>query len=169
MKILITTPIFPPENRGPATYTFELCQRLPSKVITFTQNPVRVNGVPVYSVLVSGGAILRQGRLLAKILEWSRGTDIIFAQGADVVGFASCIAGKILGKPVVIKCVGDLPIEMARDFGQNGLTIKLLRLITLISLHLANKIIFPADHLRKTIIESYKINPAKTVVIYNAI
>ncbi|KKT75201.1 MAG: hypothetical protein UW70_C0037G0015 [Candidatus Peregrinibacteria bacterium GW2011_GWA2_44_7] len=27
MKLLITTPIFPPEIGGPATYVYELCRR----------------------------------------------------------------------------------------------------------------------------------------------
>ena len=171
MKILIVTPIFPPETRGPATYTSELVSRLArqevgSKVITFTQSPIAQNGISIYSVPVTGGTFLRQGRLFMKILEWGRSTDIIYAQGADVVGFISCLAGKILGKPVVIKFVGDLSVEMGRDFHKK---VPYLSLITKISLVLADKIIFPADHLRQNTVKKYGVGFKKTTVIYNAI
>lgn len=159
MKILIVTPIFPPETRGPATYTFELSRRLPATVITFTQN---ANAI---CIPTSGGPVVRQLRLLSAVLREGRKNDVIYAQGADVVGLAACIAGKILGKPVVIKFVGDLSIETQRDFHKK---ISYLPLITRISLQLADKIIFPADHLRQTVIKKYKIKSGKTEVIYNA-
>lgn len=165
MKILIVTPIFPPETRGPATYCFELVKRLENaSVITFTSNPIAIKNVEITSISQSGGAIIRQARLFLSILQGD--SDLIYAQGADVVGFTSVLAGKILHRPVVIKFVGDLSVEMERDFDKK---IKYLFWITKITLNLADKIIFPAQHLRLAIISKYKIDPAKTVVIYNAI
>ncbi len=166
MNILIVTPIFPPEWRGPATYSFELAKRVSSKVITFTKNPVKIDGVPIFSVSTSGGTLLRQIRLFKKILEEAIGCDVIYAQGADVVGFAAVIVGKLLRKLVVIKFVGDLSVEMVRDFNRE---VWYLMPVTKITLNLADKIIFPAKHLQELICKKYNLNVEKTKVIYNAI
>lgn len=164
MKILIVTPIFPPETRGPAIYTFELCQKIPSEVITFTQRPTQIKNIKIISIPQFGGTLIRQGRLFLQVL--ASDCDLIYAQGADVVGFTSVLAGKIMRKPVVIKFVGDLPVEMERDFHKK---VSYLFLATKITLNLADKIIFPAKHLQEAIINKYKISKAKTEVIYNAI
>ena len=157
MNILIVTPIFPPEWRGPATYSFELAKRVSSKVITFTKNPVKIDGVPIFSVSTSGGTLLRQIRLFKKILEEAIGCDVIFA---------AVIVGKLLRKLVVIKFVGDLSVEMVRDFNRE---VWYLMPVTKITLNLADKIIFPAKHLQELICKKYNLNVEKTKVIYNAI
>ena len=163
-KILIVTPIFPPEQRGPATYCFELCQKIPSKVITFTKNPNLVNNVKIISVSQSGGIFIRQLRLFWEII--NSDCDLIYAQGADVCGFAAVIAGKLLHKPVVIKFVGDLVVEMERDFNKK---VPYLFFVTKLTLNLADKIIFPAKHLQEMICKKYVLNINKTKVIYNAV
>ena len=173
-KILITTPIFPPEGRGPATYTHQLVSKLAgkqvsAKVITFTQNPVEVEGVEVVSIPTGGGMVGRQTKLIKKIWAMGKNADVIYAQGADVVGLASILVGKLLHKPVVIKVVGDLAVEMERDFHKKGILIKWLYFVTRISLNLADKIVFPAGHLQETICNKYKIDKNKTEVIYNAV
>lgn len=166
MKVLIVTPIFPPERRGPATYCFELCQKIPSKVITFTKNPVEVKNVEIFSVPTSGGTFIRQIRLFRLICRIGDDCDLIYAQGADVCGFVAVIAGKLFHKPVVVKFVGDLSVEMERDFHKK---VSYLPFITKITLNLADKIVFPAEHLQEAICKKYVINKHKTKVIYNAV
>jgi len=163
-KVLIVTPIFPPEGRGPATYCFELCQKINSSVITFTENPTPVNGVEITAIPQQKGTLVRQARLFWQIIRSD--CDIIYAQGADVCGFTAVIAGKLLRKPVVIKFVGDLSVEMERDFGKK---VWYLDIVTKITLNLCNKVVFPAVHLQKLICEKYGIDEEKTKVIYNAV
>ena len=165
-KIVIITPIFPPEQRGPATYCFELCQKIPSVVITFTKDPTPIKNIKIISVPTTGISFLRQLRLLSKIIKESNDCNLIYAQGADVCGFAAVIAGKLLHKPVVIKFVGDLVVEMERDFNKK---VPYLFFVTKLTLNLADKIIFPARHLQDSICEKYKIDKNKTNVIYNAV
>lgn len=164
MRILIATPIFPPEQRGPATYCFELCQKINSKVITFTQNPTQIKDVEIISIPQTGGTLVRQLRLFWQIL--NSNCDLIYAQGADVVGFASIVAAKLLRRPVVIKFVGDLSVEMERDFGKK---VEYLFFATKIVLSFSDKILFPAGHLQESICKKYQINKNKTEVIYNAV
>jgi hypothetical protein len=135
-------------------------------VITFTKDPVKVPGVGVFSISTQGISFFRQLRLLREIVNQAKDCRLIYAQGADVCGFAAVIAGKLINKPVVIKFVGDLSVEMERDFGKK---IWYLFYITKITLYLANRIIFPAKHLQDLICGKYKIDKNKTRVIYNAV
>lgn len=166
MKILIVTPIFPPENRGPATYCFNLCQEIPSIVITFTKNPITAKSVEVISIPTKGGVFIRQIRLIKQICQQGKSCDLIYAQGADVCGFAAVIAGKLINKKVVVKFVGDLDEEMRRDFNKN---VNYLKYVIKLTLKFADKIIFPAEHLRKQIVSKYEIDKNRTEVVYNAI
>lgn len=163
-KVLIVTPIFPPERRGPAIYCFELCQKIPSAVVTFTKDPTSIKNIKIISISQTGGIFIRQLRLFWEIM--NSDCDLIYAQGADVCGFAAVIVGKLLHKPVVIKFVGDLSVEMERDFHKK---VTYLPFIIKITLNLADKIIFPAKHLQEAICKKYVINKHKTKVIYNAV
>lgn len=187
MRILVVTSIFSPETRGPAVYTEKLTGKVAERkdkivVITFTRNPVKNAGVKIFSVPQEGGTVVRQSRLLIRIIKEAGRADVIYSQGADVVGFASVVAGKILRKPVVVKFVGDLAWEEARDQKittknmeeflkqpDRGYKTRILMAVTKFVLENADKIIFPAEHLRKSIVAGYKINIDKTEVIYNPI
>src|SRR3989304_5326663 len=46
MKIIIATPIYPPEIGGPATYTKALCERLSKTHVIYVQNAMAA-GLPV--------------------------------------------------------------------------------------------------------------------------
>ena len=165
MRILITTPIYPPETRGPATYLGQLIPKLRMDghrvtVITFTNNS------QVISIAKNGGTLDRQIRLFRAVFRQAKNNDLIYIQGADVVGFVSAVVGKILRKPTVIKFVGDLTQELKRDFGRSQ---KMATVATWLSLRLASRVIFPAKHLQRSTVQKYNIPIEKTRVIYNAI
>ena len=129
MKILITTPIFPPEIGGPATYTLEVSRRLKERghqirVVTFTDSKPEVEDLTVIPVRLHYpmlGSILRQTRLFFTILCAARSMDLIYAQGPVVVGLCSLIVGKLLRKPVVVKFVGDIAWENAVNKGKTAI------------------------------------------------
>ena len=103
MKILITTPIFPPEIGGPATYTLEVSRRLKERghqirVVTFTDSKPEVEDLTVIPVRLHYpmlGSILRQARLFFTILRVAKGMELLYSQGPVVVGKpASAMPGK---------------------------------------------------------------------------
>ena len=190
MKILITTPIFPPEIGGPATYTLEVSRRLKERghqirVVTFTDSKPEIKDLEVLPVRLNYrilGTILRQTRLFFTILRAARGTELIYAQGPVVVGLCSLIVGKLLRKPVVVKFVGDIAWENAFNQGktaqlledflhqpQGGLYITLLLWIQKFVFHRANKVITPSNYLKGILLKCYKVPAAKIKVVYNAV
>lgn len=105
MRILIATPLYPPEPGGPATYSKLLEDGLP--------------GLGIDVVLVKYGDARRKSfphlAYFWRVLHAARSADLVYALDAVSVGFPSLIAAWLAGKPLVIKVVGDFAWEQGRQ------------------------------------------------------
>lgn len=168
LKVLIVTPIFPPEIGGPATYTKELLERLPPevgvKVISFGANSSRDYEVTIISV--AGGIVLRQARLFFQCLTQGAKADIFYLQEPAVVGFVGLVAGKLLGKEVITKYVGDPEWEETRRGGKPG---GWLARVTGFVLKNSDKVIVPASHLVDWLVGMYGLSKERITVIPNSV
>ena len=190
MKILLITPIFPPEIGGPATYSYEISRRLVERghsvrVVTFADAKPKVKDVQVIPVRLNYrllGSLRRQLRLFFTILRAARGMDLLYAQGAVVVGFCSLIVGKLSKKPVVVKFVGDVAWEQAVNTAktakllegfliqpEGGFYIKLIMWIQRFVFHQAAKVITPSYYLKNLLVQFYRVPGSKIEVVYNAV
>lgn len=189
MNILITTPIFPPEIGGPATYVSELCERLKKHhdltVVAFGEKINSIEDVPVHAIPIHYkwfGPFRRQYRLYRTILREARNADLVYAQGPFVVGLMSCFAARRLHKPLVIKFVGDLVWENA--FGQGRttqflddfLTRPATGLVDRIKLKIqgwvfrrASAIVVPSEFLKSIVVRHYRVPASHVQVVYNAV
>lgn len=185
MNILIVTSISPPDIGGPATYCWQLARALSNKhkvgVITFTKNPKTEKQIKIVSVKVTGGTIGRQWCLLKAIIKLAKTADVIYAQDPLVVGMASSVAGLMTGKPLVIKFVGDIVWESARnegrftgtleEFYQSKLSVidsfKIwLQKIILITAH---QVVVPSRYLKRFLVKNFAVSSQKIRVIYNGV
>jgi glycosyltransferase involved in cell wall biosynthesis len=190
MKILITTPIFPPEIGGPATYSLEVSRRLKARghtvrIVTFADFSPDVEDLEIVAVRMSYpvlGSLLRQSRLFATMLRATRNMELIYAQGPVVVGLCSLIVGKLMRKPVVVKFVGDVAWEGAMNRGETAklledflgqpdgsLYTRLIKRIESFVFHHADRIITPSEYLKRVLIEYYKIPDARIEAVHNAV
>lgn len=190
MKILLTTPIFPPEIGGPATYTHEISGRLMKKghqvrVVTFADAAPEVKDIEVIPVRLSYGllgSLRRQLRLFFTIMRTAKEMDLLYAQGAVVVGFCTLMVGKLLRKPVVVKFVGDVAWEQAVNNArtnkfleeflakpEGGLYINLIRWIQRFVFHRADRVITPSNYLKNILVKYYRVPGTKVEVVYNAV
>ena len=190
MKILLTTPIFPPEIGGPAIYTREISGRLMKKghqvrVVAFTDAEPEVKDIAIIPVRLSYGllgSLRRQLRLFFTILRAAREVDLLYAQGAVVVGLCSLVVGRLLKKPVVVKFVGDVAWEQAVNAAktnkfleeflpqpEGGFYIKLIMRIQRFVFHHANKVITPSNYLKNILVKFYQVPASKIEVVYNAV
>lgn len=106
MKILLVTPLYPPEIGGPATYAKLLNQELPKY-----GHAIEILPFSLVKRLPSG---FRHFMLFLKILRKGRASDIIFAQDVFSVGLPAMVAAKVLGKPFIVRVPGDFAWEQAR-------------------------------------------------------
>ena len=172
MKILIATPIFPPDIGGPATYSKILSEELPKRGVD----------VDVLSYgFISPGApkIFRYLFYFLKIFKRAFGADLIYAQD-PVFGLAPCVTSFILRKPFVLKVVGDYAWEQGVNrFGVKdlldeflntpyGWRIEFLRFVEKFVANRAHAVITPSQYL-KSVVEKWGVGPEKIHVIYNSV
>ena len=175
-KILICTPLYPPDIGGPATYSKLLFDELPRK------------GIDV-SVLSFGEVrkfpkVIRHFLYFLKILNLGRSVDVFFAQDPVSVGLPVCLASCFLRKKFILKIVGDYAWEQFQSQISN---LKSQKFITLEEFQdrkfdwltelrrkvergvgkRAYKIIVPSEYLKKIVL-MWGVGSEKINVVYNA-
>ncbi|MDO8408345.1 MAG: glycosyltransferase [bacterium] len=173
MRVVIATPLYPPEVGGPATYVRELEEGLPAR------------GVEVE--LVKFGDVRRLPKLLRHwayyrlVLRAARKADLVLALDPVSVGLPAMYAARKLGKPFVVKIVGDYAWEQGQQrFGvteplddfvktrQQSFFVRMLqRIQTRVALR-ATRIIVPSEYLKRIVV-AWGIPSEKVEVVYNGI
>ncbi len=173
MKLLIATPLYPPEIGGPATYAKLLVEGLPGKGIEVEL--VKFSEVRHLPKLIRHYAYYR------RVLKAARHADIVLALDPVSVGLPAMKAAQKAGKPFVVKIVGDYAWEQGQQrFGvtQNldefvetarvSFPVRILRRIQTRVARSAVRVIVPSEYL-KDIVTAWGIAPEKIQVINNAI
>lgn len=172
MKILIATPLYPPEIGGPATYTKFLEENLPKQdfeliILKFSE----VRRFPY---------IIRHIVYFFKVLRQGKNVDIIYALDALGAGVPAGLAAKFLRKRFFLRIAGDRAWETAsQKFGivesldtfsassAYSFPIRCLKTGQNLGARLADKIIVPSEYL-KTVVSNWGVPKEKIQVIYNA-
>ncbi len=173
-RIVIATPLYPPEIGGPATYAKLLLEGLPAKGID-------VELVKFSEVRHLPNAV-RQIAYCWKVLNSARNADAILALDAVSVGWPTYFANLFLRKKLVVKIVGDHIWEQGKQ--RFGITdtldtfprfswrwnpyLWLLRRLQFFVARGAVRIIVPSEYL-KSIVGAWGIPSEKIRVIYNAV
>jgi glycosyltransferase involved in cell wall biosynthesis len=174
MKILIATPLYPPEIGGPATYVKTLEVEFPRQNVHGTVLP--------FSCTKSFPKYLRHIAYAYHLFRASYGVDVILALDPVSVGLPSSLVALIRGKKFVVKIVGDYAWEQGQQrFGvkQNLdefvhmpstkflAQVGFLRMVQTFVARRATRIIVPSKYL-KGIVMAWGIPEEKISVIYNA-
>ncbi|MBU3968912.1 glycosyltransferase family 4 protein [Patescibacteria group bacterium] len=185
MKIVIATPVYPPEIGGPATYTVELVNRIKNKhniiIVTFADNPIILDRIKFLYTSKKRPLPIRLLLFFLKLLFASRSADVIYVQNAMAAGLPAMLVSKLLRKPLVLKFVGDEAWERATqqkittkelgEFLQNpdkNLKIKIMMIIQGIVLRNSDIITTPSLYLGEELKRAYKIKNNSFKVNYNA-
>jgi len=183
MKVVIATPLYPPEIGGPATYVKELEEGLPSYGIDVI--------VVKFSDVRRWPKLLRHYLYYRKILAVANNADAILALDPVSVGLPAMKASKALKKPFVVKIAGDYAWEQGvQRFGvkqnlddfvkteQPSLFVRKLQAVEARAAAAATRVIVPSEYLKGIVTEwrspsqgfgGPSIQPEKIKVIYNGI
>jgi glycosyltransferase involved in cell wall biosynthesis len=172
MRLLIATPLYPPDSGGPATYAKALGEGLSA------------HGIDVS--LVKFGEVRHKPKVLRHVLYFwnvyqaARGTDLVLALDPVSVGLPALIAARLRRVPFVVKVVGDyaweqgrqrfrvwLPLEEFVRTEQVSLPVHMLRMVETFVAEQARCVIVPSLYL-KGIVTAWGIEEEKIVVIENA-
>lgn len=175
MKLVIATPLYPPEIGGPATYVRELETGLP------------LRGIDVMVVKFSDvrrwyfPKLIRHYVYYRRVLKAARNADIVLALDPVSVGLPALYAAKKAGKPFIVKIVGDYAWEQGvQRFGvtqnldefvrtrQFSFFVRKLQKVQTRVANAAVRVIVPSPYL-KDIVAAWGISPEKIEMIYNGI
>ncbi len=174
MKLLIATPLYPPDIGGPATFAKILKDELPK------------HGEEVAVLSFGGVRHLPKGvahiAYAWKIFRALSGVDTLLALDPVSVGLPAAIVSFFRPRKFIVRIVGDYAWEQGRQrFGvavgldefvtmpgsKFSLFVRLLRAVQCFVASRAERIIVPSNYL-KHIVASWGIPAGKIAVVYNA-
>lgn len=186
-EICIVSPIFPPDIGGPASYVFDLSQKLKKdyeiSVVAFCEGkPNLVKNVNIHTINPKHyGFAGRQFRLFKKLWKIAKHAEKLYIQGPIVVGVTSLLFAKIKGIPTVMKFVGDIAWEEASRNGKTDLDLEswlnlkkkdfksaMIKRVQKISLNSADMLVVPSRFLKNILTKYYGVKESKIQLIYNA-
>lgn len=173
MKLVIATPLYPPEIGGPATYAKILYEGLPQR------------GIEV--ALVKFGDVRHLPKLIRhyvyyrRVLKAARQSDAILALDPVSTGLPAMKAAQKAKKPFVVKIAGDYAWEQGKQrFGiaaelddfvrteAESFPVRTLQRVQARVAAVATRVIVPSEYL-KEIIVAWGIPEKNIEVIYNAV
>jgi glycosyltransferase involved in cell wall biosynthesis len=182
MKIVLATPLYPPDSGGPATYAKLLVEHLPGATKSASEAAERDE-----VVLLNFGDVrhlpkgIRHAVYFWKVVRAARGADVILALDPVSVGLPAALAAGLLGKPLVVKIVGDFAWEQGTQrFGviatldtfvrqeRVPFAVACLRVTQGFVARRAKRIIVPSNYL-KGIITAWGISSEKISIIFNSV
>lgn len=172
MRVVIATPLYPPESGGPATYASLLMELLVREGV----EPVLVK----FSDVRHLPKIIRHLTYGWRVLEAARTANVVLVLDPVSTGLPAALASFLAGKPYVVKVVGDYAWEQGTQrYGITAtldefvltkrvpLAVRFLRLVqTFVARH-AKVVLVPSEYL-KNIVLSWGIPEWKFSVIHNA-
>lgn len=173
VKLVIATPLYPPEIGGPATYAKLLEEGLPEKGVTIE--------LVKFSAVRHLPKFIRHYVYYRHVLRAARSADAVLALDPVSVGLPAMKAAQRAGKPFVVKIVGDYAWEQGQQrFGvtQNlddfvktekvPFPVRMLRRVQTRVALCATRVIVPSEYL-KGIVGTWGVPSERIQVIYNAV
>lgn len=170
MRLLIATPLYPPEPGGPATYVKLLEEHLPLSIQVLKFRDVRTYP-----------KIFRHLCFFWRVYQEAKHADLVLALDPVSVGLPSVLAARLRKKPFVVKVVGDYAWEQGTqrfgvkssldDFVRTNdvpILVRVLRAVQVYTTSRASAVIVPSEYL-KSIVCAWGIPPESVHVIYNAV
>lgn len=187
MKILLVSGIFPPDHGGPASYVPTIAKGLQQQgheviaVVTLSDrvdHDDRHYGFPVVRLRRTRIRLFRWLQTIREIGRLSRQADVVYLNGLVLEGI---LAAKFLARrPAVVKVVGDLIWEKARNSGTCNLELdefqrvplplrcRILRDLQGWYTALADAVITPSSYLAG-IVTGWGVDTSRIHVVYNAV
>lgn len=172
-RLLVATPLYPPDLGGPATYAFLLEQQLPNQGIAVE--------VVKFGTVRHLPKLIRHLVYFFKVVKALRNSDVVLALDPVSVGLPSMLAAQVTRKPFFLKVGGDYAWEQGTQrFGISSpldlfvheqrvpILVRVLRFIQGYVASRARRVIAPSHYL-KTIVATWGVPSDRITVVYNGI
>ena len=112
MRIILATPLYPPDVAQPAPYVKELATRLREvhtvTVVAYGHLPEKIDGVHIVVVSKNRPLPLRLLAYTAALWRAALGADVIYAQNGASVELPAGLVALMSRRPLIL-CFGDVP------------------------------------------------------------
>lgn len=117
MRILLITPLFPPDIADPAPYVKELARRLAKShtvtVLAFNHLPEHVPGVTIHTIEKNRPLPIRLLQMFTAILKHGRSTDVLYLQNGPSTELPTALAYLFVRKPFVLRLGDEAALQFA--------------------------------------------------------
>lgn len=184
MKVLITSPVFPPDLGGPATYVPSLGRFLVERghevhVVAFCSDPEPA-GHPFRVTSIARGSLpVRYLKAFVQVWKAAKDADVVYVN--EHLALLHVLAAKLRAKPVMIRIMVDGSWEIAHRKGwiggdgidayqgkRYGLKVGFVRALQKLWWSWCDHIISCSDYLRGILLSSYGVEPSKVQRVWNA-
>jgi glycosyltransferase involved in cell wall biosynthesis len=184
MRVLITSPVFPPDLGGPAVYVPSLARFLVERghtvsVVAFCSD-AHPGGYPFRVVAIARGSLpLRYLKAFWRVLREARDSDVVYVN--EHLALLHVLAARLAGKRVMIRLMVDGAWEISHRRGwiggddivafegkRYGWQVRLVRALQRRWWSWCTRIIACSDFLRRIPLEHYGVPERKLQLIYNA-
>jgi glycosyltransferase involved in cell wall biosynthesis len=184
MRVLITSPIFPPDLGGPSVYVPSFGRFLVErghevKVIAFCSDP-KPQGHPFEVEAIARGSLpVRYLKAFWSVLRQAKSYDVVYIQ--EHLAFLHVLAAKLRGVPCVIRIMVDGSWEISHRKGwcdgddivafqgkRYGWKVSLAQRLQRTWWRWAKQIITCSDFLRGVLVNTYGVDESKVQTIFNA-
>lgn len=184
MKIVVATPMYPPEIAEPAPYVKEASRRLSVDhevtIVAYASTSEKTPGANLITVDKRKPLPVRLLKYTYTLFRASRDAEIIYVQGGTAAGLPAVIVGHLRNIPVVLRFNEDEAWERAT---QQGLTkksleeflknpdvnfhIRVIMLLQKIALSMASVVITTSHHQRDVLIRKYGVRNTIIKTVYS--
>jgi len=185
MKIIIATPLYPPEIETLASYVKELATRLKKyheiTIVAYASTAEKISGVKLITVSKHLPLLIRLFMYTFVLLKASKCADIIYAQNSATSGFASIIVQKLRKIPVIINFAEHEawkraiqlqtttePLENFIKTKCNSKRINSIMQLQKWTINRAKNIIFSSTELARIISKNYNVPESKILINFSA-
>lgn len=166
MKILLATPVYPPEIGTVPTYVEKLSKHLASRhaltTVAYTSMRNAVEG-KLYGISKRWPLVIRLFLFFITIIRNRHNTDILYAVNAMAAGLPGALACKLTQIPLVIRYLGD---ESEARKAQKY-TKRIMGAIQGFVLTQARAVAVVSEQKRELLIARYRLDPRRVFVVYH--
>jgi glycosyltransferase involved in cell wall biosynthesis len=184
MRVLITSPVFPPDLGGPATYVPNIARWLVErghevKVIAFCSDPEPAGHPFEVESILPGSIPIRYLKAFLAVWREARSRDVVYVN--EHLALLHVLAARLAGKPVVIRIMVDGAWEIAHRYGwcggddivtfqdrSYGWKVGLTRALQKRWWKASTHIIACSEFLRQILIRTYGVPPEKVELVHNS-
>ncbi len=172
MKILISTPLFPPENHYPANFSKDFAAHLQKMghdivVTTFSNFPEKVEYVKIVHVRKDKNIFLRMVLFFYQMIKHVGKQEVVVLKQAGFSSFLTVLVAKVFRIKVILKMKEDeAEVRIERQkISPESFTIWRVKKLQKIIFAFSDLILFDSGELQNKICREYNLSFDKTKVL----